>query len=112
MLIRRAALEQVGAFDERYWMYMEDLDLCYRFAKAGWVTWYEPAVTVIHVKAGTSGQHRSLRLTYAFHYGMYRFYRDHYAPERNPLLNAGVYAGIAVKFVVSAVRSAVARAFS
>ena len=32
MLIRRAALEQVGAFDERYWMYMEDLDLCYRFA--------------------------------------------------------------------------------
>ena len=28
-------------------MYMEDLDLCYRFAQAGWVTWYEPTVTVI-----------------------------------------------------------------
>ena len=33
-------------------MYMEDLDLCYRFAQAGWVTWYEPSVTVVHVKAG------------------------------------------------------------
>ena len=109
MLIRRSAVEQVGSFDERYWMYMEDLDLCYRFAEAGWTTWYEPGVTVIHVKAGTSGQHRSLRLTYAFHYGMYRFYRDHYAPDRNPLVNAAIYAGIAVKFAISALRSAIAR---
>ncbi len=109
MLIRRAALDQVGAFNERYWMYMEDLDLCYRFAQAGWKTWYEPTVTVAHVKAGTSGEHRSLRLTYAFHYGMFRFYRDHYAPERNAVLNGAVYVGIAVKFAAAAVRSAVAR---
>ena len=109
MLIRRAALAEVGGFDERYWMYMEDLDLCYRFAEAGWTTWYEPSVTVVHIKAGTSGQHRSLRLTYAFHYGMYRFYRDHYAPDRNPLANAAIYAGIAVKFAISALRSAIAR---
>ena len=52
MLIRRSALDEVGLFDEGYWMYMEDLDLCYRFAEAGWVTWYEPSATVIHVKAG------------------------------------------------------------
>jgi N-acetylglucosaminyl-diphospho-decaprenol L-rhamnosyltransferase len=112
MLIRRAALERVGAFDERYWMYMEDLDLCYRFAEAGWVTWFEPSVTVIHIKAGTSGRHRRPRLNYAFHYGMFRFYRDHYAAERNPLLNGLVYAGIAGKLAVSAVRSAGARALA
>src|SRR4029079_17104008 len=70
MLMRRAALERIGLFDEGYWMYMEDLDLCYRFAEAGWVTWYEPSVTVHHLKAGTSGKHRSVRLNYAFHYGM------------------------------------------
>jgi GT2 family glycosyltransferase len=109
MLIRRTALERVGAFDTRYWMYMEDLDLCYRFAEAGWTTWFEPTVTVVHVKAGTSGKHRSLRLNYAFHYGMFRFYRDHYAPQRNPLVNAAVYCGIAVKFASAAVRSAVGR---
>jgi len=109
MLIRREALDAVGGFDPRYWMYMEDLDLCYRFAQAGWTTWYEPSVTVIHVKAGTSGKRRSFRLNRAFHYGMYRFYRDHYAPTRNPLTNAAVYAGIAGKLAVSAVRSAVGR---
>lgn len=110
MLIRRAALEEIGPFDEGYWMYMEDLDLSYRFREAGWVTWYEPSVTVGHAKAGSSGKHRALRLNYAFHYGMFRFYRSHYAAEHNPAYNLAIYAGIAAKFAVSAVRSAVARA--
>ena len=109
MLIRRTALEQVGAFDTRYWMYMEDLDLCWRFAEAGWTTWFEPSVSVVHTKAGTSGEHRSLRLNRAFHYGMFRFYRDHYAAERSPLVNGAVYAGIAGKLAISATRSALAR---
>jgi GT2 family glycosyltransferase len=106
MLIRRSALDGVGLFDEGYWMYMEDLDLCYRFAEAGWVTWYEPSATVVHVKAGSSGPVRSPKLNYAFHFGMFRFYRKHYAPTRNRLVNMVVYGGIAVKLVVSVVRNA------
>jgi GT2 family glycosyltransferase len=105
MLMRRSALDEVGLFDEGYWMYMEDLDLCYRFAEAGWVTWYEPSVTVIHVKAGSSGPVRSPRLNYAFHYGMYRFYRKHYAATRGALLNAVIYAGIAVKLAFSVIQN-------
>jgi N-acetylglucosaminyl-diphospho-decaprenol L-rhamnosyltransferase len=106
MLIRRRALEEVGSFDEGYWLYMEDLDLCYRFAQAGWLTWYEPSVVVTHVKGGTSGRHRTLRVNAAFHYGMYRFYRLHYAASRRRLFTLLVYAGIAIKFAVSALRSA------
>jgi N-acetylglucosaminyl-diphospho-decaprenol L-rhamnosyltransferase len=109
MLIRRAALDQVGAFDERYWMYMEDLDLCYRFARSGWVTWYEPSVSVLHVKGGSSGPRRSARLTVAFHSGMLRFYRTNVAPNRSALVNLVVYGGIAAKLAVSLVRNAAAR---
>jgi N-acetylglucosaminyl-diphospho-decaprenol L-rhamnosyltransferase len=109
MLIRRRALDEVGMFDVGYWMYMEDLDLCYRFRQAGWITWYDPDVTVLHVKGGTSGRHRKPRLDYAFHYGMLRFYRKHYAASRNPLLNLAVYLGIGVKFVISLVTSATRR---
>jgi N-acetylglucosaminyl-diphospho-decaprenol L-rhamnosyltransferase len=109
MLIRRRALDEVGLFDEGYWMYMEDLDLCYRFARAGWVTWFEPSVTVMHVKGGSSGRIRRPRLNYAFHYGMYRFYRKHYAPRRSALVNGAIYLGIAVKLGLSLLRSAVAR---
>lgn len=110
MLIRRAMLDEIGLFDEGYWMYMEDLDLCYRAARAGWVTWYEPSVEAVHIKAGTSGHHRRLRLNYAFHYGMYRYYRTHLAAERSAPFNAVVYDGIGLKFLSSAAASAAARA--
>ena len=109
MLMRRSALEQVGLFDEGYWMYMEDLDLCYRFKQAGWLTWYEPSVTVMHIKAGTSGAHRRPKLNYAFHYGMYRFYRTHYAADRTFLVNVVVYAGVGAKLLLSLVTSAARR---
>jgi N-acetylglucosaminyl-diphospho-decaprenol L-rhamnosyltransferase len=110
MLMRRAMLDEIGLFDEGYWMYMEDLDLCYRAARAGWVTWYKPSVEAVHIKAGTSGHHRRLRLNYAFHYGMYRYYRRHLAAERSAPFNALVYVGIALKFLSSATASAAARA--
>jgi len=109
MLMRRLALDEVGLFDEGYWMYMEDLDLSYRFAEAGWTTWYEPAVTVVHVKAGSSGKWRTPRLNYAFHYGMFRFYRKHYAADRSRMLNAAVYLGIVAKLGLSVTRSAIQR---
>jgi GT2 family glycosyltransferase len=110
MLMRRESLEQVGVFDEGFWMYMEDLDLCYRFAEADWVTWFEPGATVIHVKAGTTGPNRGPRLNYAFHYGMFRFYRKHYARQRSRLANAAVYLGITLKLCLSVVRSSARRA--
>jgi GT2 family glycosyltransferase len=100
MLLRRTALEEVGLFDEGYWMYMEDLDLCYRFARAGWTTWYEPSVSAFHEKHGSSGDVRSARLEIAFHRGMARFYRSHYAPGRPAVVNGLVYAGIAAKLAV------------
>jgi N-acetylglucosaminyl-diphospho-decaprenol L-rhamnosyltransferase len=109
MLLRRRALEEVGLFDEGYWMYMEDIDLCYRFAEAGWTTWYEASVAALHHKGGTSGPLRSPRLTYHFHYGMLRFYRAHYAPQSSKLLNGVIYAGIATKLAVTVVRTELRR---
>ena len=106
MLIRRSILDEVGLFDEGYWMYMEDLDLCYRFAQRGWTTWYEPSVRVVHAKGGSSGHPRPARLDVAFHYGMYRFYRKHYAATRAWGVNAAVYGGIAVKLALSTARGA------
>ena len=41
-------LDQVGLLDERYFMYTEEVDLCYRLAQAGWGLWYVPAAVVTH----------------------------------------------------------------
>jgi N-acetylglucosaminyl-diphospho-decaprenol L-rhamnosyltransferase len=109
MLIRRTAFDQAGGFDEGYWMYMEDLDFSYRIAQAGWLSLYVPEATVRHVKGGTTGGERSVRLNWAFHRGMGRFYRKHYAPERSHLLNALVYFGIAARFALSVAQSLLRR---
>ena len=112
MLVRRSALDDVGLFDEGYWMYMEDLDLCRRFRDAGWSTWYEPSATVVHLKGGTADRRRSPRLQWAFHHGMYRFYRRHEAARTHAATNVLVYVGIAARLALevlgAAIRAAVA----
>lgn len=108
MLFRRQALDEVGLFDEGYWMYMEDLDICYRFVRAGWTVWYDPRATVIHTKGGSSGPTRSPRLTLAFHFGMYRFYRKHYSSKHGRVANAVIYTGITTKLGLSLTWSVIA----
>jgi GT2 family glycosyltransferase len=106
MLLRRGALDEVGLFDERYWMYMEDLDLSYRFKEAGWTTWYEPSVTALHVKHGTSGDARSISLTVAFYRGMARFVVLHPAAVPNRATRLIVLVGIACVGTAATARAA------
>jgi N-acetylglucosaminyl-diphospho-decaprenol L-rhamnosyltransferase len=112
MLMRREAFEQLGGFDEGYWMYMEDLDLSYRLARVGWLSWYEPDAVVTHIKGGTVGGERTPRLEWHFHRGMYRFYRGHYAPDRSWAVNAAVYLGIAAKLALAVAQSMVRRSLA
>jgi GT2 family glycosyltransferase len=112
MLVRREALADVGRLDESYWMYMEDLDWCYRFGQAGWGVLYWPRVSVVHVKGGSSGNARTWRTNYAFHLGMWRFYREHYARRYSRVVTAAVWTGIWAKLGISAARSAVVRQVS
>lgn len=59
LLIRREALEAVAGWDERYWFYAEDLDLCLRVAQAGWRVRYMGTATATHVKGSSSNLRRS-----------------------------------------------------
>jgi hypothetical protein len=107
MLCRRDAIDEVGLLDEGYWLYMEDLDWCARFWRAGWKVFYEPAGVALHVKGGSSGQRRSPKGELAFHRGMGRFYRRFEAPRRPALLNLAVYVGIGAKLAISLAISAI-----
>jgi GT2 family glycosyltransferase len=102
MLVRRSAADDVGGLDERYWLWAEDLDWCHRFWKHGWEVLYWPEVEVIHLKSASVGEHRSLRLNFAFHRSIWLFYKKHHAPHRSRLLSALVALGVWSKFVASA----------
>jgi N-acetylglucosaminyl-diphospho-decaprenol L-rhamnosyltransferase len=80
LLFRREMLEELGGLDEGFRLYGEDIDLCYRAAKAGWERWYVPAAVVEHEhKAETD--HRLLTRRTLWHWrGILRFVRKH--PER------------------------------
>jgi hypothetical protein len=110
MLIRAAALDDVGLLDESYWMYGEDLDLCFRFWQANWPVLYWPHETVVHVKGGIAGQHRAWRTNFAFHHAMWLFFRRHQAPSYPAPVRSAVWTAIWLKLGVSATRSITARA--
>jgi len=62
MLVRRAAMEQVGVFDERFFMYSEELDWCKRFTDSGWQVAYQPDAMVVHLEGASSSQASAARL--------------------------------------------------
>jgi N-acetylglucosaminyl-diphospho-decaprenol L-rhamnosyltransferase len=73
-LARRSAWDQVGGFDGAYFMYMEDVDLCWRLGRAGWRVAYEPAAEVVHVQ-GVSADLHPYRMLAAHHRSMWLFAR-------------------------------------
>ncbi|HPF11626.1 MAG TPA: glycosyltransferase family 2 protein [Flavobacteriaceae bacterium] len=92
MLLRRDLYVQVGGFDEDYFMYGEDIDLCYKISKQGLQNHYYGNVSLLHYK-GESTQ-RDTHYLNRFYGAMHIFYRKHFS--KNPLLNALVFGGIAV----------------
>jgi GT2 family glycosyltransferase len=73
-------LDELGGFDPRFRMYGEDIDLCYRAAKAGWERWYVPAATVRHDYDRETDRRFITRRTLWHWSGIARFVRKH--PER------------------------------
>ena len=76
MLVRREAILQVGLLDETFFMYGEDIDWAKRISDAGWEVWYNPTVTVTHVKEAAS--RHSYRARVAFYEALTIFYAKHY----------------------------------
>lgn len=78
VLLRRETLNQVGLFDESYFMYVEDLDLCTRMRAAGWEVWFSPEMDVVHeVGSVTRGKRR---MTLEHSKSMYRYFVKHRSP--------------------------------
>jgi N-acetylglucosaminyl-diphospho-decaprenol L-rhamnosyltransferase len=78
LLVRRTAFDQVGGFDERYFMYFEDVDLGDRLQKAGWVNVYVPSAEVLHHKGHATGRDPASHLA-AHHKSSYIFLADRHS---------------------------------
>jgi GT2 family glycosyltransferase len=80
LLMRRAMLDEIGGWDAGFRHYCEDIDLCYRAARAGWERWFVPDAVVTHEYAAVIDERFLSRHTLWHARGMLRFVRKH--PER------------------------------
>lgn len=62
-IIRKEALDRIGFFDENFFLYYEEVDLCYRLKQAGWQVWYWPEIAVIHLGGESSKTVTSLKFS-------------------------------------------------
>jgi N-acetylglucosaminyl-diphospho-decaprenol L-rhamnosyltransferase len=74
MLLRRAALRGVGLFDEGYFLYVEDVDLCTRLRLAGWDVVFSPEMEVVHIGGVSTGGYASRRMTVEHSRSIYRYF--------------------------------------
>jgi N-acetylglucosaminyl-diphospho-decaprenol L-rhamnosyltransferase len=104
LLVRREAFSQVKGFDESFFLYLEEVDLCRRLAGLGWRVAYEPGAEALHV-GGVSTSQRPVSSVLGYHASLWRYARRAASgPERVALplvavgiaLRCGIAAGLSL----------------
>jgi hypothetical protein len=108
LAFRRAAFEQVKGFDEGFFLYAEDIDLCFRLRQAGWEVRCAPEARVVHIEGASTRQARSAS-TARFFDSLARFYQLHYPPAWGRRLRWVVGAILWERLVRDSIRRALVR---
>lgn len=107
MALRREAFEAVGGFDEAFFFFVEDVDLCKRFADAGFEVWFQPEAVVVHQWGGSWTQ-RPLKFLWLHQRNLFRYVTKHYRGVW-VLLYPAIAAGLALRFLLLALRWLITR---
>lgn len=103
MLLRTAALEAVGLFDEGFFMYAEELDLCRRLWAAGWEVHFEPRSRVVHHEGASSSQVVPARHLH-FQRSRVRYFRKHHGRLAATVVRGGILAAFALETLLEVVK--------
>ncbi len=97
MMVRRDVMQDVGEWDEGYFLHCEDLDWCMRFRKKGWKILFVPNAKITHA-AGACSKDRKLFVEWHKHKGMIRFYRKFFRRQYPGALMGLVVVGVWLRF--------------
>ena len=100
MMVRRTVLEKTGGFDEQFFMYGEDIDLCYRIRKAGYENHYLSHPPIIHFKGESTSRH-SLKYVRMFYGAMAIFAKKHYGGWKSGLFTASIHLAIWLRAIAT-----------
>ena len=102
MMVKREAVQDVGEWDEGYFLHCEDLDWCMRFRLKGWKILFVPAAQITHA-LGVCGSSRPIFVEWHKHKGMMRFYKKFFQHQYPGLLMGLVTLGVWLRFSLVAV---------
>lgn len=97
LLVRRSAFEEVGAFDEGFFFYAEESDLCARLRHAQWRILYEPSASVVHLGGASGGD----VLFGQLHSSLRRYVRKHHGPLAAKFAGAVLWLGAAIRYLLA-----------
>ena len=100
LALRREAFEAVGGFDPAFFLYGEEVDLCYRLWQAGWEVHYTPEATVMHVGGSSTGSRFEVQRVESARL----FYRRHYPPVRAAVLDGLIRTAMWLRWVRDSLR--------
>jgi GT2 family glycosyltransferase len=103
LMLRRSALDRVGFFDPRYFMFGEDLDLCYRLKLGGWKIFYMPTATADR-KVRPAARDRRRQVSYEKHRAMWTYHYKHHSDDVSAFGNGLVWAQIWGRYAAERVR--------
>jgi GT2 family glycosyltransferase len=95
MMVNREVFEKTGGFDETFFMYGEDIDLCRRIQQSGYKNYYLGTVTISHLKGGSTVF--NYQYIQNFYGAMRLFVKKYYAGKRKPFFTGFLYAGILIR---------------
>jgi GT2 family glycosyltransferase len=111
MLVRSAAIDQVGLLDEEFFMYGEDIDWCFRIKARGWKIMYYSDAKIVHYKGGTKNKKETPILIYEFYRSMYIFYNIHYRDGYPLIITGATYMGIwgiySIKLILNLLKNSI-----
>lgn len=82
-LMRKKAMDEAGLFDEDFFLYVEEVELAYRFMKKGWETWYLPKWRIVHYGMATNGSEKATVMEMQ---NLRLFYKKHMPSWKLPIL--------------------------
>lgn len=103
LMLRRDALEEMQGWSEKYFMYCEDVDLCYRLKLAKWERWYVPCAVITHRIGGSSDWAQGAMIR-QHHSAMLRFYLTHYTKGLGWILAPVAVLGIGLRAAAAVIK--------
>lgn len=110
MMIRKRALDEVGLFDSRFFMYMEEVDLCFRFHQHGWRIFYLPTAQMIHHGGGSTRKDWETSQTH-FLRSVIRYYRKRAQRFRVMILRISLLLALFLRSIILTFRGQLKRSW-